>query len=111
MLSLQPDQDIILEFIKQEEYKYVRILGAFYFRLIGKALDIYNYLEPLYQDYRKIVYRQADGKYIITHVDEIIDHLLQDDYYFDIALPRIPKRRALEEQGKLEARRSALEDL
>lgn len=47
--------------------------GAFYLRLVGRALDIYQYLEPLLNDYRKIRERCLDGKYRITHVDEVCD--------------------------------------
>ena len=52
MLQLQPEKDIILEFIKNEDYKYVRALGAFYLRMVGGAEDVYQYLEPLYNDDR-----------------------------------------------------------
>ena len=41
--------------------RYVRVLGAFYLRLVGKALDVYQYLEPLYNDYRKLRMKMADG--------------------------------------------------
>ena len=34
--------------------RYVRALGAFYMRLVGTALECYKYLEPLYNDYRKM---------------------------------------------------------
>ena len=30
------------------------MLGAFYMRLVGKPLDVYQYLEPLYNDYRRV---------------------------------------------------------
>ena len=43
-----------MEFIKNEDFKYVRALGAFYMRMVGKALDVYQYLEPLLNDYRKL---------------------------------------------------------
>ena len=43
----------MVEFIRNEDYKYVRILGALYLRLVGKPEDVYQYLEPLYNDYRK----------------------------------------------------------
>jgi pre-mRNA-splicing factor 38A len=39
----------------------VRILGAFYLRLVGKPTDVYQYLEPLYNDYRKLRRKLADG--------------------------------------------------
>ena len=35
--QIQPDKEIIIELIKNEEYKYVRALGAFYMRLVGKV--------------------------------------------------------------------------
>ncbi|CAK9212717.1 unnamed protein product [Sphagnum troendelagicum] len=110
MLQIQPEKEIVVEFIKNEDYKYVRILGAFYLRLVGKPTDVYQYLEPLYNDYRKLRRKLADGGYTLSHVDEMIDELLTTDYSCDIALPRVPKRWTLEAAGQLEPRRSALED-
>ncbi|WOL00471.1 pre-mRNA-splicing factor 38 [Canna indica] len=110
MLQIQPDKEIVVEFIKNDEYKYVRILGAFYMRLTGSVTDVYRYLEPLYNDYRKLRRKSPDGKYSLTHVDEVIDELLTKDYSCDVALPRVQKRWNLEACGLLEPRRSALED-
>ncbi|EPS71376.1 hypothetical protein M569_03383 [Genlisea aurea] len=110
MLQIQPDKEIVVEFIKNPEYKYVRALGAFYLRLTGTDVDVYRYLEPLYNDYRKLRIKANDGKFALTHVDEFIDDLLTKDYSCDIALPRIKKRWTLENLGSLEPRRSALED-
>ena len=53
------------------------MLGAFYLRLVGRGSDIYQYLEPLYNDYRKIRTRKVIG-WEITHVDEIIEELLNE---------------------------------
>ncbi|KAF7817953.1 Pre-mRNA-splicing factor 38 [Senna tora] len=110
MLQIQPEKEIVIEFIKNEDYKYVRILGAFYLRLTGSDIDVYRYLEPLYNDYRKLRRKLADGQFSLTHVDEVIDELLTKDYSCDIALPRIKKRWTLESIGSLEPRRSALEE-
>ncbi|KAL1549769.1 hypothetical protein AAHA92_17826 [Salvia divinorum] len=110
MLQIQPDKEIVVEFIKNPEYKYVRVLGAFYLRLTGMDVDVYRYLEPLYNDYRKLRLKLSDGKFTLTHVDEYIDEILTKDYSCDIALPRIKKRWTLEGIGSLEPRRSALED-
>ncbi|KAK9735495.1 hypothetical protein RND81_04G209100 [Saponaria officinalis] len=110
MLQIQPEKDIVVEFIKNEDYKYVRILGAFYLRLTGTDTDVYLYLEPLYNDYRKVRMKKQDGQFMLTHVDEFIDDLLTKDYSCDIAMPRIKKRWNLENIGTLEPRRSALED-
>jgi len=112
MLQIQPEKEIVVEFILNDDYKYVRILGALYLRLVGKPLEIYQYLEPLLVDYRKIRFRESSGKYVILHVDQIIDALLNEEYYFDIVLPRLAKRQALEDAGKLDGPRvSALDDL
>ncbi|CAN1219769.1 Pre-mRNA-splicing factor 38 [Linum perenne] len=110
MLQIQPDKEIVVEFIKNDDYKYVRILGAFYFRLTGTDVDVYRYLEPLYNDYRKIRMKLPDGKFSLTHVDEVIDELLTKDYSCDITMPRVKKRWTLESLGILEPRKSVLED-
>ena len=125
--QIQPDKDVVVEFIKNDDFKYLRLLGAlrlrwggttacrprrgapgcvrcsrparaparcaavhcsgargaprrrggslrgikrrppsapprpgpgpagaFYLRLVGRPLDVYQYLEPLYNDYRKV---------------------------------------------------------
>jgi len=109
MLQIQPEKEIIIEFIQNQDYRYVRLLGAFYLRLVGKPMEIYQYLEPLYNDYRKVRQRIEIG-YQMTHVDEFIEVLLHSDFYCDIALPYLPKRSILEETEHLPPRVSGLED-
>ena len=75
----------------------MRALGAFYMRLTGRPAEVYQYLEPLYNDYRKLRRRSADGGYVITRMDEFIDECLREDYLLDIAMPHLPKRLALEQ--------------
>ncbi len=41
--------------------RYVRLLGAMYMRLTGTSVDCYKYLEPLYNDYRKIKSQNRNG--------------------------------------------------
>jgi|TARA_B110000967_G_C18874161_1_gene557243 pre-mRNA-splicing factor 38A len=110
MLQIQPEREIVVEFIKNEDYKYVRALGAFYLRLTCAPLEIYQYLEPLLNDYRKLRYNSPQGKFSVRHVDEFVYDLLSKDYVCDIALPRIPHRQVLETAGQIEPRRSSLED-
>lgn len=110
MLQIQPEKDIVVEFIKNEEFKYVRALGAFYLRLTGSSNDCYKYLEPLYNDNRKLRHQNRSGAYEIIHMDEFIDQLLRDDRVCDIILPRIQKRSILEENNELEPKVSALDD-
>jgi len=112
MLQIQPEKDIVVEFIRNEDYKYVRALGAFYMRLVGTSLDCYKYLEPLYNDYRKMRKKDkvGDNAFTLTHMDEFIDELLHEERSCDIILPRIQKRYLLEDSEQLEPRISALED-
>jgi pre-mRNA-splicing factor 38A len=42
MLQIQPDKDIVVEFIKNEDFKYVRAIGALYMRLVGSSIDCYK---------------------------------------------------------------------
>lgn len=110
MLQIQPEKDIIVEFIKNEEFKYVRALGALYMRLTGSSLDCYKYLEPLFNDSRKLRIQNKQGVFEVIHMDEFIDMLLREERSCDIILPRIQKRHVLEESNELEAKVSALED-
>lgn len=109
-LQIQPEKDIVIEFIKNEEFKYVRALGAFYLRLTASAVDCYKYLEPLYNDYRKIRRQNRAGQFEIVHMDEFIDDLLREERVCDVILPRIQKRSILEENGDLDPKVSLLED-
>ena len=43
MLQIQPEKDIIIEFIRNEDFKYVRALGAFYMRLTASSADVYKW--------------------------------------------------------------------
>ncbi|CAG8634289.1 12973_t:CDS:2, partial [Ambispora gerdemannii] len=104
LLQLQPGKDIIIEFIRTEEYKYLRALGAFYLRLVGTSLEIYQYLEPLLNDYRKLRRRNPGGDFEIVCMDEFIDELLREERVCDTILPRISKRYVLEENDELPLR-------
>ncbi|CAL1269409.1 unnamed protein product [Larinioides sclopetarius] len=110
MLQIQPEKDIVIEFIRQEDFKYVRALGAFYMRLVGTSLDCYKYLEPLYNDYRKLRFQNRQGQFELVYMDEFIDQLLHEERLCDVILPRIQKRHILEVNNELEPRVSALED-
>ena len=52
-----------VEFIKNEDYKYVRLLGAFYLRLVGKPQEVYRYLEVRAQ--RRSSWRRASAPWLV----------------------------------------------
>ncbi|OWF42142.1 pre-mRNA-splicing factor 38A-like [Mizuhopecten yessoensis] len=110
MLQIQPEKDIVVEFLRNENFKYVRALGAFYMRLTGSSLDCYKYLEPLYYDYRKLKRQDKDGGFELIHMDEFIDELIREERVCDIILPRLQKRTVMEESNTLDPRVSALEE-
>ena len=110
MLQIAPEREIVIEFIKNEDHKYARLLGAFYLRLVGSSAEVYRYLEPLLNDYRKVRRRVKSGGCELTTVDAFVDELLTKDFCCDIALPRLAKRFALEATGALEERKSLLEE-
>ena len=108
LLQIQPDKDIILEYIRNDEFKYLRVLGAFYLRLVGRPLDVYHSLEPLLNDYRRIRLRRPDGSFELTYIDELVDQMLTRDSLFTISLPRLPDRSVLESTGQLPGPRVSL---
>ncbi|KAK2195095.1 bifunctional 6-Cysteine (6-Cys) domain/Pre-mRNA-splicing factor 38/6-Cysteine (6-Cys) domain superfamily [Babesia duncani] len=110
LLQIQPEIDIIEEYIKNEHYKYLRALGVYYMRLVGSAVQIYEILEPLLADYRKLRFRNNDGEYSIRHMDEFVDDCLRLTTLLDVDLPPIPKRSVLEDSHGLKPRQSVLGD-
>ncbi|KAL7273687.1 hypothetical protein RUND412_003429 [Rhizina undulata] len=107
LLQLQPPREIVLEYLHDPEFKYLRALAAFYIRLTWKAVDIFKTLEPLMTDYRKLRVRGMGG-WSLTYTDEFIDDLLTKERVCDIALPHIKTRAMLEDAEELEPRDSAL---
>uniref|UniRef100_A0A5S6QI22 Pre-mRNA-splicing factor 38 n=1 Tax=Trichuris muris TaxID=70415 RepID=A0A5S6QI22_TRIMR len=110
MLQIQPDKDIVIEFIRQEDSKYIRALGAMYLRLTFTSVEIYQYLEPLLNDYRKLRWMNKQGKFELMHMDEFVDRLLREERFCDIQLPRLQKRDVLEETGQLQKRISLIDE-
>ncbi|KAK9447393.1 PRP38 family-domain-containing protein [Limtongia smithiae] len=107
MVQLQPEHEIVAEYLAAEDFKYLRALAAFYVRLMYPAAEVYKLLEPLLADYRKLRMRGMQG-FRLTHMDEFADSLLTEERVCDIALPRLPKRTVLEDMEELEPRESAL---
>lgn len=110
MLQIQPDEDVILEYIKQSDLKYLRALGVAYYRISQRHVDVHKTLEPLYADYRKLRYRDLTGKMSIIHMDEFIDWLFREKTVCDVTMPGLPKRELLEATLDLPPRESVLED-
>ncbi|CAJ0917811.1 unnamed protein product, partial [Mesorhabditis belari] len=83
MLQLQPNHVIVMEFIKQDEFKYIRALAS------GD---------------------ESYGQIRIDVMDDFIDMPLREERVFDIQMPRLQKRIALEEIAAIEEYKSPLDE-
>jgi pre-mRNA-splicing factor 38A len=107
LLQIQPEKEILVEYLQAEEFKYLRALAALYIRMTFRGVDVYELLEPLLKDYRKL--RQRDmGGYSLVFMDEFVYSLLTEERVCDIILPRLMKRSVLEENGEIGPRQSRL---
>ncbi|PIL23721.1 hypothetical protein GSI_13471 [Ganoderma sinense ZZ0214-1] len=110
LLQLQPEKEILLEYLQADEFKagvfrYLRALAVFYIRMTFRPVEVYEILEPLLKDYRKLRHLGMGG-YTLTFMDEFVDQLLNDERVCDLILPRLTKRDVLEELGDIGPRKS-----
>lgn len=110
LLQIQPDKEILLEYLRFEEFKYLRAIAAMYARLTFSSLEVYEVLEPMLNDYRKLRFREMSGAYHITFMDEFIHDLLTKERVCELILPRLTRRDVLEDTEGLAPRSSLLED-
>ncbi|PWN50664.1 PRP38-domain-containing protein [Violaceomyces palustris] len=111
LLQLQPEKEIILEYLAAEEFKYLRAVAAMYVRLTFSSVEVYEVLEPMLNDYRKLRWRDLAGNYSLSYMDTFVDQLLQEQRVCDIILPRLTRRDVLEEIEGLAPRISKLEEV
>jgi len=107
ILQIQPEKEILVEYLRAEEFKYLRALAALYIRMTFRAVDVYELLEPLLKDYRKLRLRNMSG-YSLVFMDEFVYELLSEERVCDIIMPRLIKRQVLEENGDIGPRKSRL---
>lgn len=108
LLQLLPDRDIVLEYLYQQNFKYLSALAAFYVRLTFEPTEVYKTLEPLLGDYRKLRRRTKDGGYLLTYMDQFVDDLLTKERVCGTSLRKLPQRALLEDLGQLEERVSPI---
>ncbi|EAS31222.3 RNA binding protein [Coccidioides immitis RS] len=132
LLQLAPEREVVLEYLNFHDpaeddddngdedggdgaavlksvgdFKYLRALAAFYIRLTFEPVEVYNVLEPLLSDYRKLKRRTKDG-FVLTYMDQFVDDLLNKDRVCGTSLWKLPARRILEDLDMLEERVSPL---
>jgi pre-mRNA-splicing factor 38A len=102
LLQLHPEPEVVAEaFVRQDRFKYVRALGCLYVRMTGRPADVYEALEPVYSDHRKLR-SWTPPLWSVTTVDGFVHELLRPgSSVLGIALPRLPARGTLQEAGYL----------
>ncbi|KAG5981818.1 hypothetical protein E4U43_006542 [Claviceps pusilla] len=112
LLELGPSDDILAEYLSYggEQFKYLRALASFYYRMTRQAKDVYQTLEPFLEDRRKLRRKGRAGT-TLTYVDEFVDDLLVKERVCATSLWKMPKREILEDLELLEPRVSPLGDL
>ncbi|KCV72462.1 hypothetical protein, variant [Fonticula alba] len=103
-LLRSPNRETLIAFIDQTHFKYLRALGAFVFRLIAPSADIYNYLEPLLIDLRKLRMRNQEGEFYLSFLDSFVDELLTETHVLGVPMPTLVQRHVLEAAGTLRPR-------
>jgi len=108
-----------------KKLRYLRALAAMYIRMTFRPVEVYDLLEPLLRDFRKLRMRSMGASlshsrnlsvmawtagYTLTFMDEFVDSLLVEERVCDIILPRLQKRQILEENGEIGPRKSRLLD-
>lgn len=92
-------------------FKYLTVLFMLYARLIWEnSIEIWKVFELKFNDFRKIRIINENGIIVITHIDEIVDSLLENDKFIDMTLPRLVNRWILEDKMELQERESDLMD-
>ncbi|GAB0137106.1 hypothetical protein EsDP_00005389 [Epichloe bromicola] len=112
LLELGPSDEILAEYLSfgGEQFKYLRALASFYFRMTRQAKDVYETLEPFLEDRRKLRRKGRNGT-SLTYVDDFVDDLLVKERICATSLWKMPKREILEDLELLEPRVSPLGDL
>ena len=100
LLQINPEMDIVEALLLDATNKYLRALVALYIRMAFRPVNIYQLLEPVLKDYRKLCKRDTTGWSIIC-MDEFIEELLTSTFVCDLSLPRIIGRKMLEQSGQL----------
>lgn len=82
LMEIQPSKEIIMFYITQHRFKYLKLLALLYHRLIYKD---FNYLlEIINEDYRKI--RISNNEFSLSYMDECIDILANKDEFYGFSL-------------------------
>ncbi|KAG7813404.1 hypothetical protein KL921_000950 [Ogataea angusta] len=107
LLQLQPAADIIDHLLVQTDFVYLTALAALYARITCQSVIVYQKLEPLLADERRLNIIDSQTVKSIS-LGQYIDELLQGTKFRDMVLPRLVDRLVLEDQELLEPQQSSM---
>ena len=90
LLQIQPDKEILIEYLQADEFKcarngcpvsrclgicrYLRALSALYIRMTFRGAEVYEILEPLLKDYRKLRLRDMGGYPLVDPFQDDVEY-------------------------------------
>lgn len=83
LIQLMPQREIVEFYVDQEKFKYLKVLGLVFIRLVYRDK---RRLETELRDYRKLRIFE-NGEFKLTFVDEVVDRLINDDMFIGLNLP------------------------
>ncbi|GAB1517224.1 hypothetical protein RhiTH_000268 [Rhizoctonia solani] len=69
LLQIQPEKEILIEYLMVDEFKYLRALAAMYIRMTFPPVEVYELLEPLLKDYRKLRLRNMAKREVLEETE------------------------------------------
>lgn len=87
MVQLTPARDIVEFYIQQDRFKYLKVLGLLYARIVYRD---YELIKEHLVDYRKLRLYE-NGEYQLTFVDEVVDRLINEEFFIGLTLTYMAK--------------------
>jgi pre-mRNA-splicing factor 38A len=119
LIQIKPDKETIVAYLslsdgpltddvslQRSDMRYLRALAAVYVRLaLPRSPQLYELLEPLLADCRKLSAVHADGRAFRLPIDSLVELLLSQigEPVLGLALPPLVKREVLEKRRQLGA--------
>lgn len=121
MLELEPEDDILSLYLRQNgynEFKYLTALTLLYCRMASGPQTVFTLFDEYILDYRKLRFKLKVPQFVnnlpihykVIHMDLWVDSLVVEDRVVDLAMPFLPARQTLVQRGEISAREYAVSD-
>lgn len=115
MLELEPSDDILSLYLRQNgynEFKYLTALALLYSRMVCGPATVFALFDEYISDYRRLRSRLKVPQFVndlpvhykVIHMDEWVDQLVESDRVVDLAMAYLVPRKTLVQKGEVSAR-------